>query len=601
MSFRRLLLFITTCSAILACKSVTEGSQSTLSSTNTKGSYQICLATSGNGFNYASTLAWFSESFRLAAVDGGVSAKFDIECIAGSSSGSAVLGIMTGVIRNQKLFPGGINTAGMSQAQLLKLSAALKYMSIASDLTSTEANTYTNTGCTVGEGDPSFGTRNLWESSYCIDRLLFDFGNRILIARNMNDSSIGLIQAFDNLQTYTSLSSLKSAVGQSNIQKAFRSSSDKVKADVRKVFEASMTSYRWQGNRVDINDRTASIQAFMNDANHPIRRILAEPPVNGFLTLTFASIGFSSAVNPIEYRKAKQTLPEFKDVQTMTQGNKSTITTILQSANYKSFASAGKHFESFILAPVTTVASLVRNSIREPELNPAGQHGLTPYTFDKFGNGSGITEYFNPTIKAKLSLGSSFEFISPFTKLNGQRPYIDIYGGFMDAFISGLPLIPLLEDKIKKNNSSKVWFGTLSRRAAIGDFAKKQVRKYFAGPNNQTEANLSVFLRLRDHLDGQVTALASRTNKQIPLTKSYIEWELPVIDRGNFNQTLQNTLIKIFSPSTRLPAAIVQQGHYLMTRGINSVRHGLNLDRNAQLPYVYDRSYEDGVYELGRP
>jgi hypothetical protein len=149
----------------------------------------LCQAMQGNGFNWAATISWISETFKIRAIEGRKLQKktdrdvlFYLDCAGGGSSGAATTALYAAMLTNPNFAnkPSKLYTP----EEVTTMSRALKYVAYATDLTGVEFQKF----MTINNKYPGDGT--WWAGHYDAEMLLGTFGRRILLMNKLSSNDI---------------------------------------------------------------------------------------------------------------------------------------------------------------------------------------------------------------------------------------------------------------------------------------------------------------------------------------------------------------------------------------------------------------------------
>jgi hypothetical protein len=101
----------------------------------------LCFATQGNGYNWAATASWMSETLRIHVeaaekmlADGQGPVLFDLGCVSGSSSGSLVTNVYSALLGNAALLKNRAHPELYTVEEATKIADGLRWMALSADM-----------------------------------------------------------------------------------------------------------------------------------------------------------------------------------------------------------------------------------------------------------------------------------------------------------------------------------------------------------------------------------------------------------------------------------------------------------------------------------
>jgi hypothetical protein len=161
-----------------------------------------CAVSQGNGFNWASTLGWLSETTRQSANKvrsfekrhPGKKAYIDLQCFNGASSASFVAALFDQLLNNRHIINTPMKIAGrdvLTAAQASRLADALHFMALATDFSAKESKKFIGGAIRYKVGihrkwDEQNNLRlDFWRPSSNIKTVLDSVSSRVNAARNI--------------------------------------------------------------------------------------------------------------------------------------------------------------------------------------------------------------------------------------------------------------------------------------------------------------------------------------------------------------------------------------------------------------------------------
>ncbi|GAB4550803.1 MAG: hypothetical protein Tsb0014_45250 [Pleurocapsa sp.] len=543
----------------------------------------VCLSASGNGYNWASTLTWAAEILRNTVEQAPAAKTFNVACVSGASSGSAFVAVYGSLLQNKKLFNRvGFNPKSATKEEVLILAKSLIYMGLAVDFSPEVVGFYL-----TKDGD-SHPNPPWWKSGYSHERIMLDFGSKIMLAQNISLQDVAEVDRLNQFIIYQSLAELKQAAKSRKNRAQYRRVTLDIWAKSEQIIEELYkdANFPRSARQQDRDD-------FKNNLDHPVRRALAQSLPDGIISLTYGELAYTRAT--VDYKKMRQQPPPFKTLVPFVFTNRNTAQQIINSNFYQQqVQNNDPYVGQYVISIVPDYFTLIRHGLREPGLSPVGIHNLLPDTNKlPLDTVAGISRYYQPIAEKNWESSPQFRLISSVRSLpqNGEfyRPRIGIAGGWVDSFVGGQATVYLGASYGLKQQKSQIIYSTFSRENEVTPFAINVLKEYFA-PENTQQAIMSLE-KHRQHLPKLINSYNQRyANHQITWQPIFVDWEI------SFFLENQNLLEKIVSGIdniiklgyNKLPAATVQQSNYLVAKTINTVRQTLKSQKN----YIYDRTYK---------
>jgi len=417
-----------------------------------------CVALSGNGGNWASTLGFISEALLLY-VEEQSPQKINLRCAVGGSSGAATTVLLRSLLANPSF---GVSSDGVAtRAQAVSIARALSLLAQTTDLNSWEK---AQTVAAVAKTKLSRWGEEAWDkNTVAIDvaSILLQFGRTIALARHMHSAWSELTVA-DMIQDQCGLTdwgqnwckreTLVEVAKDFGLQYAAdlpKRLNNSAVQEKRRIFAGAETKSQLAFIMKDISSHMlnftykklkakgfSSGQAnglkVRSGSGNMVDDVLAETPEDGFMTVTFVH----RRDDPEESVEGVA----YADTRVLALMSRGTAESILQSQLYRRRISACQqkdaagcqHADRFILAAVETMRPMIALPTMEPGIVKPLVASLSSM---------GITNVFDPTIvslQGSWSLQSTqwnnFE-VDPTERweaaILGGENYV-ILGGFVD-------------------------------------------------------------------------------------------------------------------------------------------------------------------------
>ncbi|MEL7407141.1 MAG: hypothetical protein AAFN00_09275, partial [Cyanobacteria bacterium J06558_2] len=549
----------------------------------------VCLSASGNSYNWASTLTWAAEIVRDAANKIVADARLNVSCVSGASSGSVFVATYGSLIQNKQLF----NRPDFTPQSITKQEAeilvnSLLFMALAADYPQDVAKFYT-----VLDGEPQPDPA-WWKSQYSLERIMLDFGTRVMLAQHLTQSDVELVERLEQFVKYDSVAELKSVAEDSQLRKNYRRVTFGIWQHSQNILDRLYKDARYRRG-----DRRRDRDDFRDNPQHPVRKALAQQPADGFFSLTYAELAFTEST--LDYKKLRSSAPPADVLVPFIFANETTAKTIIESPFYQErVKNDDPYVEQYVICVVPDYYTMIFHGVKEPDLMPPSLFRLSPILEGATTNlAAGVSDFYQPLAEKnwheqpRFKLITSTRFWRQGDKFLSAR--MGVAGGWVDSYVGGAATLYLGSGYAAEQSDSNLYFSTFSRQDAMGEFAKKVVKKYFAPQNSQ-----AVIANIEEHR-GHLPILMERYREFYP--ESTLTWQPIFVDyQVRFfaeNKDLLQGILGLIDNVLNFglnsaPAAITRQSNYLLARTTNVVRH--NLGTAQELGYIYDRSYQDQFY-----
>ena len=550
----------------------------------------VCLSASGNGYNWAATLTWAAEIIKDAASKAADDARLNVSCVAGASSGSAFVSTYGSLLQNKQLFdradfsPQNITT---EEAEIL--SNALLYMALAADYRPEVVSFYT---ALDGESQPD---PPWWKSQYSLERVMLDFGTRVMLAQHISQTDVKEVEQLDRFVRYQTLDELATAAKDREIREEYRQVTfgiwQQSQAILDRLYENA--NYKRREREKDRDD-------FKVNPEHPVRKALAQKPADGILALNYSELAFTEST--VDYKKMRDRPPAAENLVPFVFANQATAEKIIESPFYQSrVRQDDPYVGQYVICVVPDYYTMIRLGVKEPEMMPPGVYRLSPLlpkpTTDL---AAGVSHFYQPLAEKNWNSQPQFKLSASTRPLLQEGKLLNarmgVAGGWIDSYVSGQATLYLGSGYASEKSSSDLYVSTFSRQDGMTKFAKKVVRKYFA-PKNSKEA----IAKIEQHRDYLPVLMESYRefydNHNINWQPVFVEYAVRFFSE---NKNLLNKIVTLIDSAIKVglsypPAAITKQSNYLLARTTNVVRQ--TLGTNEDLGYIYDRSYKDRYYQ----
>jgi len=434
-----------------------------------------CVALSGNGGNWASTLGFISEALLLY-VEEQSPRKINLRCAVGGSSGAATTVLLRSLLANPSF---GVSSDGVATpAQAVSIARALSLLAQTTDLSSWEK---AQTVAAVAKTKLSRWGEEAWDkNTVAIDvaSILLQFGRTIALARHMHSAWSELTVA-DMIQDQCALTDwgkkwckretlvevakdfgLQYAADlpeqgrrRRNVENsATQEQKDETKSQlafIMKDISSHMLNFTYKELKAKgFSSGQANGLKVRSGSGNMVDDVLAETPEDGFMTVTFVH-GRDDPEESVEG-------VAYADTRVLALMSRGTAESILQSQLYRRRISACQqkdaagcqHADRFILAAVETMRPMIALPTMEPGI-------VKPLVATL--SSMGITNVFDPTI---VSLQGSWSLLR-LTQFMVDPNYV-ILGGFVDRGQS-VALQQFYADGSQSINREDVQFGLFGR------------------------------------------------------------------------------------------------------------------------------------------
>jgi hypothetical protein len=544
----------------------------------------VCLSTSGNGYNWAASFTWAAEIIRDAVAQAPQNARFNLACISGASSGSAFVAAYGSLLQNQQLFArADFSPQNMTRKEAQILSKSLLYMALAADFSPEVVKFYTSLD---GDSQPN---PPWWKSQYSLERVMLDFGTRVMLAQHISQADVEQLAQLNQFMRYKSLADLETAVDDPEVFEQYR----QVTLDIWHQSQTILDQLYQNANYPRIA-RQKDRDDFRDNPQHPVRQALAQQPADGILALTYAELAFTKSTE--DYKKLRSQAPPIETLVPFVFANEATAKRIIESPFYQEQVKRNDPYVAkYAINVVPDYYTMIRHGVKEPDLLPVGIHRLSPLFAGKPSNlAAGVSHFYQPLAEKNWQTQPQFKLI-PSTRnwLTGNQllnARMGVAGGWIDSYVGGQATLYLGSSYAWQQSSSNLYYSTFSRQNSLTVFARNVIKKYFA-PNNPDEA-IETVEKHRAHL-----AVLIQRYQQISWQPIFVDWSVRFFPE---NQDFLSGIISGVDDILKLgfsyfPVAMTQESNYLLARTMNIVRQ--TLDRDRDLYYIYDRSYEDRYYQ----
>lgn len=640
-----------------ACRSRPSGSDPLHSHTKSTDSISrvgLCFSTAGNGYNWAAIMAWMSEVLRQQSSSYDSGTRFNMQCAAGSSSGAAFVSLLAVLGTNSNLFPpSGLNFGDVSQSELKTLADALTFLAFTADLDANAVTVYTDTDAPDVDGILRNPKVNIWKGNYPAHLILLDFGKSMAVAKrlSMNELKLTAPEKF----AFHSASDLLNRVSRVNEiedgMRAFLNAKDEAWEAAQNLIQLTYdeANTKAQTSRpgdlpiADLTNRQRDIYLF-SFPDHPIRRLYETKIPDGFLSLTFGTLGFHQSLVDARDAFQRNGFTRFSDLKAYVMGSEQTMKSILSSSALRALPhreSDLRNLNKYVFTSAHKLFPLTQLSIREPDLTPVfssavvgdmlqvpepkapNSNNLDEFVLNRLrqpnrASGSGLLGAFHagttlPYLQSldHTSADDLFRIQRNLKKGTREFAYMEVAGGFVGADI---PLFPLALLASKMRSVDRVVVSTLSRRNDLTHFSYRKMKKYFTR-GSSIEAETQDFCRRRQFARNFLETELS--DKDALLLPSVVNWDLPYYEenQSRFERTILsriNQALQALSDDIDLfgrPAAAIGGSAYAAARVINSVRRQYFLQKiekssadplNIALDsssYYFDRSLDRRVWD----
>jgi len=385
----------------------------------------FCLALSGNGGNWASTLSFISEAL-LSYVETlrDNAAKINLRCVVGGSSGAATTVLMRNLLANPNF---GVSSDGLATpSQARSVGRALAFLAQTADLGSYhdkrgygsryhdgiahDRKDFARTLKHVAKVKHQDWGEGAWDkASFAVDvqNILYQFGRSILMARTMQPSFAE--REVQDLIT-DRCAGRDTECGKDDLQRIAKDAGVLHVADLPVIETGTKDEKKEQQlewimediamNTIKFFDRTLERDGYTGfrhdqkngiDVVHPpnqVDKALMEKPEEGFMTVTFVypRTSIDQSVKDVTY----------EDARVLALMSRSTAEAILRSETYKSRVKACLkgdatnclHADKYIIATVDSLRPMITLPTMEPGM-------VKPFVAPL--SRMGVTSVFDPT------------------------------------------------------------------------------------------------------------------------------------------------------------------------------------------------------------
>jgi hypothetical protein len=550
----------------------------------------VCLSTSGNGYNWAASFTWAAEIIRDAVAQAPQGARFNLACISGASSGSAFVAAYGSLLQNKQLFArADFSPQNMTRKEAQILARSLLYMALAADFSPEVVKFYTSLD---GDSQPN---PPWWTSQYSLERVMLDFGTRVMLAQHISQADVEQVAQLNQFIRYKSLADLETVVDDPEVFEEYR----QVTLDIWHQSQTILDQL-YQNANYPRTARQKDRDDFRDNPQHPVRKALAQQPADGILALTYAELAFTKSTE--DYKKMRSQAPPIETLVPFVFANEATAKRMIESPFYQQQVKRNDPYVGkYVINVVPDYYTMIRHGVKEPDLLPVGIHRLSPLFTGKTSNlAAGVNHFYQPLAEKNWQDQPKFKLI-PSTRnlLRGNQllnARMGVAGGWIDSYVGGQATLYLGSSYAWQQSSSNLYYSTFSRQNSLTAFARNVIKKYFA-PNNSDEA-IETIEKHRAHL----AVLIERYQQydrghKISWQPIFVDWSVRFFPE---NQDFLSGIISGVDDILKLgfsyfPVAMTQESNYLLARTMNIVRQ--TLDRDQDLNYIYDRSYEDRYYQ----
>lgn len=551
----------------------------------------VCLSTSGNGYNWASTLTWAAEIVRDAANKADDDARFNVACVSGASSGSAFVATYGSLLQNKQLFDrADFNPQNITKEEAEILSNSLLYMALAADFRPQVVKFYT---ALDGDSQPD---PPWWKSQFSQERVMLDFGTRVMLAQHISQADVDQVEELDRFVRYQTPDELATAAKDKEIRNEYRQVTFGIWQQSQAILDRLYQDAKYQRK-----ERQKDRDDFRDNPEHPVRRALAQKPVDGIFTLTYAELAFTEST--LDYKKMRPQAPPAETLVPFVFANEATAKKIIASPFYEERVKQNDPYVGqYVICVVPDYYTMIRHGVKEPEMMPPGVYRLSPLLEGTTTNlAAGVSHFYQPQAEKNWNSQPQFRLI-PSTRswrkedksLNAR---MGVAGGWIDSYVGGQATLYLGSAYASKKSSSNLYFSTFSRQDAMSDFAQNVVKKYFA-PQNSEEA-IATIEQHRDYLPILMERYQKYyDNHEISWQPIFVDWTVRFFPENQ--KRLLVAIVSILDDVIKVglnyaPVAITKESNYLLARTMNMVRQ--TLGTNEDLGYIYDRAYQDKYYQ----
>ena len=548
----------------------------------------ICLSTSGNGYNWAASFTWAAEIIRNAVAQAPPDARFNVACISGASSGSAFVAAYGSLLQNKQLFSRtDFNPQNITRDEAQLLSRSLLYMALAADFRPAVVNFYTTMD---GDSQPN---PPWWTSQYSLERVMLDFGTRVMLAQHIFPEDVNQVAQLDRFSRYKTLIDLKIAVKDLEVRDEYRQVTFDIWNQSQSILDRlyQNANYPRTAREKDRND-------FRDNPHHPVRKALAQQPANGILALTYAELAFTKST--ADYKKMRSQAPPVETLVPFVFTNQTTAKQIIKSPFYQQQVKSNDPYaKQYVINVVPDYYTMIRHGVKEPDLLPVGLHRLSPLIEgETSGLAAGVSHFYQPLAEQNWQTQPQFQLIRATRSLSTGGEVLNarmgVAGGWIDSYVGGQATLYLGSSYTLTKSGSSLYYSTFSRQDSVTEFAQNVIKKYFAAENS-AEA-IEAIEKHRAHLPILIERYRQNYSRhKIHWQPIFVDWSVRVFPE---NQDIFRKIVSGIDDILRLgfsyfPVATTKESNYLLTRTTNIVRKTLDRDSN----YIYDRSYEDRYYQ----
>ncbi|ELS01028.1 hypothetical protein Xen7305DRAFT_00007290 [Xenococcus sp. PCC 7305] len=549
----------------------------------------ICLATSGNGYNWAATFTWASEMIRDAIAQAPPEARFNAACVSGASSGSAFVSVYGSLLNNKKLFArGDYSPQDMTRAEAQILSKSLLYMALAADFRPEVTRFY------VSKDGDSQPVPPWWKSQFTLERVMLDFGTRVMLAQNISLTDINQVEQLEQFVQYQTVAELEAVAKNKEIRNQYR----QVTFDIWEQSQ-EIINQLYQNANYPRTARKEDRDDFRDNPDHPVRQALAQQPPEGILAMTYGELAYTES--QVDYQNMRSQAPPVDVLVPFVFTSEATAKKIIRSPFYRAQVTGqDPYVDQYVISVVPDYFTMIRHGVREPNLLPVGLYRVSPAiegTDREFT--AEISKFYQPLAEAQWQSEPSFKLF-PSTRsllqdgklLNAQ---MGIAGGWIDSYVGGQATLYLGSGYANEKSNSNLYYSTFSGQDGMSNFAQQVVKKYFA-PQDSKQAIAEIEAH-REHLPVLINRYQEfHANHEISWQPIFVDWSVRFFSEnkkliGKIIGKVDNVLKLGFN---YLPVANTKQSNYLLARTMNVVRQTLGLDEGQG--YIFDRAYADRHY-----
>lgn len=319
---------------------------------------QLCHTSQGNGFNWAASHGWLAESFAWQAQSQGRNApedrRFDVQCMAGSSSAAGTTVLLAALLENPNLgwSMSPPNPRRLTRSDLLILARALRLLALTADFGLDE-----QIGFAARYAAPEdSSTRRWWPSRYGTELIRHTLGRRILFASLLQKEDLertipseeaslpSMIKVTDLLE-FENIAALP----QPGTRAYARATGflERQRKLAKQIYNIRLGNNLWSWNeRAD---------AYLRSSTIPY----------GFLTTAFALVQPVAEDGLVPVEKVP---PAFTRLRKLVIANRATLEVILQSPAFQeSVRGKSDDILNFVFGEAVSKANLLQLSQAEPE------------------------------------------------------------------------------------------------------------------------------------------------------------------------------------------------------------------------------------------